>query len=218
MTKEISCFDPVVATKSSLRSARLNKALNIAVENNLVSGFQADNIKRLYITVCNQSLFDETMSNFSTQNHRLDDLWLEVIPASDDYKDLRLFLKIILILSHGNAFSESGFSINKEILVENLTEESLIGQRRVYDAIQYHGGVENIEINKSLIHAVRNSHDRYQEALNKKREQKDDIAKEKAKKRQITDKLRELSSEKSKILSEAHRKVEEIDLQIKQIE
>ena len=39
-----------------------------------------------------------------------------------------------LILSHGSAAVESGFSINNDMLVENLLEESLVGQRIVYDS------------------------------------------------------------------------------------
>jgi len=58
--------------------------------------------------------------------------------------------------------------VNKEILVENLSNESLIGQRQVYDAIMFYGGIEKIEINNSLIHAARNAHGLYQDALKKK--------------------------------------------------
>ena len=38
-------------------------------------------------------------------------------------------------LSHGNASVERGFSVNESILVENMSERSLIGQRLVIDAI-----------------------------------------------------------------------------------
>ena len=35
-------------------------------------------------------------------------------------------LNIILVLSHGNADMERGFSVNREVTVENLEEESLV--------------------------------------------------------------------------------------------
>ena len=41
--------------------------------------------------------------------------------------------KLTLTLSHGQAVVERGFSVNKEILVENLQQKSLINQRMVYD-------------------------------------------------------------------------------------
>lgn len=217
LTKGISCFDPAVALKSNVRSFRLDKALEIFVEHNLFSGYQADAIKRNYDYVCKQSFFTESLSNFSTANHRLDDFWVNIIPKSEDFDNLRLFLKMILILSHGNAFSESGFSINKEILIENLAEESLVAQRQVYDAIMYHGGVEKVKINNNLIHAVRNSSDRYYDALKKKKEKEDEISKEKARKRHNTEMLRTLAQKKAKLLEEARRKVEEVELEMKQI-
>ncbi|KAJ8890200.1 hypothetical protein PR048_009708 [Dryococelus australis] len=45
-------------------------------------------------------------------------------------------VKIILVFSHGNAFVEVGFSIDKEVLVENCHEESLVALRRVWNGIQ----------------------------------------------------------------------------------
>jgi len=41
----------------------------------------------------------------------------------------------MLSLFHGNAAVERSFSINKECLVENLLEDSLVAQRVVYDAV-----------------------------------------------------------------------------------
>ena len=38
------------------------------------------------------------------------------------------------------------------MLVENLMEESLIGQRIVYDGIQKAGGVFSVNIDKNMIH------------------------------------------------------------------
>ena len=55
------------------------------------------------------------------------------------------------------------------MLIENLSTESIITQRQVYDAIEYHKGIEEIEIDKSMIHAARNAHGYYIEALKKKK-------------------------------------------------
>ena len=46
------------------------------------------------------------------------------------------FFKIILTLSHGQTSVERGFSINKSLPVENLTETSLISQRIVLDHLR----------------------------------------------------------------------------------
>jgi len=42
---------------------------------------------------------------------------------------------MVLILSHGNAAVESGFSVKKKLIVENMEEETIVTQRVVFDAV-----------------------------------------------------------------------------------
>jgi len=126
LTKSISCFDPTVALKSKSRAvSRITTALETFVENNWFSGILAEKMKRGFVDVLEMPLFQENMKNFSISD-RLDDLWMSQIPYEDKFSPLRSFLKMVLILFHGNAFVERGFSINREILIENLSEVSLI--------------------------------------------------------------------------------------------
>ncbi len=64
-----------------------------------------------------------------------------------------------------------------------MADESLIAQCQVYDAIMYYGGIENIEIDKSLIHAAQNARGHYQDTLKKKQESAYVEVKRKAEKR-----------------------------------
>ena len=41
-----------------------------------------------------------------------------------------------MIISHGNARVESGFSINDDILLPNMLEEIIVSHRIVHDAVQ----------------------------------------------------------------------------------
>lgn len=43
--------------------------------------------------------------------------------------------KLALVLSHGQASVERGFSINKELIVENPKELSLVAQRLIVDLL-----------------------------------------------------------------------------------
>ena len=43
--------------------------------------------------------------------------------------------KLVFTLSHGQTSVERGFSINKELLVENLHEESIVCEKMVYDHV-----------------------------------------------------------------------------------
>jgi len=76
-------------------------------------------------------------------------MWMDAAKLStkpcDNFVD---FAKLILILSHGNATVERGFSVNTECLIENQHEKSLIAQRRIYDTIKNFGEVENVKIEK----------------------------------------------------------------------
>ena len=44
--------------------------------------------------------------------------------------------KLLLCLSHGQASVERGFSVNSNLLVENMHEDSLIAQRIVQDHVK----------------------------------------------------------------------------------
>lgn len=72
-----------------------------------------------------------------------------------------LFVKMILSLFHGNAAVERDFSVNSEILVEKLSNESLIAQLLVYDVISRVGGVENVEVSKKMMVSVGQSCSRW---------------------------------------------------------
>jgi len=57
---------------------------------------------------------------------------------------------LVLMLFLGNASVESGFSVNNDILVDNLHEESLDARRIMYDTIQTAAGMFKVEISKTL--------------------------------------------------------------------
>jgi hypothetical protein len=61
-----------------------------------------------------------------------------------------LHFKTLLILSHGQATVESGFSVNEKILIENMKEKSLIAQRLTCDQIYHSGGHLNVELSKVI--------------------------------------------------------------------
>ena len=82
----------------------------------------------------------------TSPSKRLDDFFSSILLGNTQYSELWQVIKLSLIFSHGNATVESGFSVNKDLLVENLHEQSLIAQRRVEDAIRSFGGIKNIPI------------------------------------------------------------------------
>ena len=56
-----------------------------------------------------------------------------------------------LLLSHGQASVERGYSIDKEISVENMTAQTLISQRVIKNHLLNVGGVTKVSLAKELL-------------------------------------------------------------------
>ena len=64
----------------------------------------------------------------------------------------------MLILSHGNVCVESGFSINEDMLLENMKERSLMAYRLVYGGVMNAVGISIVDITKEMIKDVDDAH------------------------------------------------------------
>ena len=138
--------------------------------------------------------------NYSIDDNKLDEFFIGYVEDHARYNKFAEIMKIVLTLSHGQASVERGFSVNKNLLVENLQESSLIAQRRVVDYMDANCYEPyNFPMKKDLIQSVRNSYKKYSQSVAEKR--KENVQKEKQKKAQPLSS--EISSlEKKKILLE----------------
>ena len=80
---------------------------------------------------------------------------------------LKQVVKLVMISSHGNAGVESGFSTNEEMLVENMSEDSLAGLRMVFNGVINKGGISNVDINRKMLKLVNKAHLEYAKQLEK---------------------------------------------------
>jgi hypothetical protein len=103
----------------------------------LITTQNADRSLEQYSELLNDLSFLNNCQKFCDDfaNDRLDSFYVNNISTKKLFNELFDVVKLSLIMSHGNATVESGFSINKQILVENLNEHTLVCQRQVYDAI-----------------------------------------------------------------------------------
>lgn len=111
--------------------------------------------------------FRTNLENFNFTRDRLDSFFLSVIGGNPEYKELFSVIQKILILSHGNAPGESGFSLNKQFSVENLREDSLIALRLISDHIHACNGPSNVKIAEEVLDFARSARVRYREASDK---------------------------------------------------
>ena len=92
------------------------------------------------------------------------------------------FFKMLLILSHGQSCVERGFSDNKDILSNNMQDQTLISYRMAYDGIKNQDGPIEDSVTKELLVSCRHAHARYQSCLNQKKKTEEASEKEKRKK------------------------------------
>ena len=82
------------------------------------------------VVTSNKSAF----TSFNKHDQRVDGFVMDhLLPDAEEYKDLIPVIQRSLVLSHGQAAVERGFSTNKQIEVENLKLHSLIAQRQICD-------------------------------------------------------------------------------------
>ncbi|XP_043468991.1 uncharacterized protein LOC122503272 [Leptopilina heterotoma] len=220
LTEALTCLNPhkiAFCVKEAKKQLRI--ALDILLKANIFSSALIQNADREYKTLLSDQSIIEQMKLYCRNDSRLDDFWMQTLSIRPDIetKSLKEVLKTFFILSHGNATLERGFSVNKEMIIENLKEETLIAHRIIYDSVTSSGGLTNIIITKSLIHSMRNAHGKWQDALEKHR--KDRLEEEKAKEnqRKMEKDIKELNSKKAKLLSETALKVANIDETLKSL-
>ena len=73
----------------------------------------------------------------------------------------------VFTLSHGQSQVEPGFSINGDLLIENLKAEAIYAQRIVYGFIKASGeDVYELTIDNALVPSCKTAHGKYTNALN----------------------------------------------------
>ena len=155
---------------------------------------------------------DETFSGFDPENDRLDTFYASRLSGKKEFEQLWHAVRIMLLLSHGQASVERGFSVNKELLKENQAEETVVACRVVYDAVNDHGGVTEVPLTDEMMAYVKGSRQKYRQALEAK--QKKDQDDEKKKKRESCDDevkaLRKRTKLIEKVIDDFEEKADEL--------
>lgn len=114
----------------------------------------------------------EALSTFQKDKDRLDSFLYGIL--SSKYPNLwRKVVMKLLILSHGQASVERGFSLNKEVITENQHGQTLIARRLCQEYVKSIGGVSKLNISKEMLMSARSSRSRYQQHLAEEREREE---------------------------------------------
>ena len=66
----------------------------------------------------------------------MDTHYHQLLSENENYKDLFSVVCLVMVLSHGQASVERGFSVNEDFLTPCLKEETLAALRQVYDTVK----------------------------------------------------------------------------------
>lgn len=216
LTRGASCLNPAVCAASvEAGQKQLNIALEVLIEHGRLTGLQGERASRSYVQVCSNSTAQVRLRKFDRARERLEKLWVELCASS--HEELLLFVKIVLCLSHGNSSVERGFSVNKECLVENMKEESLVAQRLVYDEVSAAGGVAEVDVTDKMIDMVRSSNIKWKEDLERKKKERLDVLDAERKKKRTAALVKELESKKQKLMEDAQLQVSMLQQEIESL-
>ena len=109
----------------------------------------------------------------------------------------------VLLLAHGKAIVESGFSINKAMVDDNQHLETLAALQRTEDWLRHNGGVRNFKVAKDVLVSVSGARTRYEKDM--KQRQSDDVV---ATKRKIDEQVQVISTKVKRLEDESHHLVE----------
>ena len=105
--------------------------MQICCNSGRISTDDAGKVKRQFSDFCSGSEDEPIKSQFvsyDAKSTRLDTFYAQLLANGNTKVQLWDLIKQILILSHGNAAVESGFSINNDLCTVNMPEESIVHQ------------------------------------------------------------------------------------------
>ncbi|XP_063753643.1 uncharacterized protein LOC134873747 isoform X1 [Eleginops maclovinus] len=172
--RQMDCLDPTVMSsdpdgcKAKMKGLVQTFLLNRQLAGGVCAG---DTILQQFDAALSVECRHEDFISFKPMQKRLDVFLHGFIGKA--YPDLWAFCKTLLLLSHGQASVERGFSVNKEIKTENMQEETLVAHRLVYDYVAIHGGVTKVPLTPDLMKSVMAARSRYRVHLDEQRKKKE---------------------------------------------
>ena len=134
----LSSLDPprMISSASDV-TAKFEKILQILMNGNWRSAGECDDLLSKYKAFFFQMKQDHAVDfqDFTPDSRRLDTFLGNYMQDHIQFAKLWDIFKMLLTISHGQASVERGYSFNKDILIENLHEKTVVALRTVHDSI-----------------------------------------------------------------------------------
>ena len=201
------CLDPrKMKDEQEKCIADMKEILRYLVEVNKIDIENCDQISNEYRLV----LRNERFNSFNTESDRLDHYHRDIMSQNIEYQKLWKITKMLLILSHGQASVERGFSFNKNIERENMTEGTFVAQRIIKDRIIAAGGVLSVPITAKMLISVRSSYSRYKDDLQKKK-QENETTEQNSKRKLVLEEIEVIKKRKIEVQKDKDAMVQKAD-------
>ena len=178
----------------------LKKALNYLVNQKRIKEETCDEVVQQY-KQCVHEVVEGNQSGFSEFNpltDRVDSLLHELMFKDKRFEKLWRLCRKLLLLSHGQASVERGFSVNRQIETENMKDKTYVARRRICDHVRAVGGIDYVLVDKSLLLSVSAARQRYMTNLeNQKRLNKE--KKKGEKRKSIEDEIEKLRTKERRL-------------------
>ncbi|KAL8603538.1 hypothetical protein ACOMHN_052767 [Nucella lapillus] len=209
LVRSIGFLDPRLMAQKSEKAnntKKLTQTLNIMTSESRVKDYVCDQVLSQFDRFLNSVLSDHSLqfSSFdpNSENSRVDVLLHSHLAGKKMFADLWSVVQDLLLLSHGQATVERGFSINKETTADNLSQIGLIARRQIIDHTRLAGGVLQVPINKELLTCASSARSKYHAYLDAQK-QEEGKAKRGEKRKQIEENVSDLKLKKGKFEKEA---------------
>jgi ribosomal protein L28 len=171
--RDLQCLQPV-ARKTSFGRAAIDR-LCLQLKKVTKTDQFCDSVLTEWMLYCAESSIDDA----GTVDGSLDicKYWKQIGDIVDGvgvakYKSICFLAKSALTLSHSNAATERGFSVNNALVTKergSLSEKTIKSIRIVKEAIRIHGSSVHIAINKDMLLAVKHAHSEYKKYVEQER-------------------------------------------------
>ncbi len=166
LTRKLTCLDPrkMAKDKNSCKE-KMKALLECLVQVKRVDERDCDDIVREYSSFVDDYSTSSDFNNFDPSHNRLDVLFFERMNNNKKFTKLWMVCKLLLLLSHGQASVERGFSVNRQIEVENMSADTYSAQRIICDHVTAVGGLGKVSIDKGMMLSVAGARQKYMMSL-----------------------------------------------------
>ena len=223
LTSYVSCLNPskIIETEESKNEAvtKMEKICNVLVAKRglrLMDGDVIINEFKDFISEGAKSGLFSSFKRYDGDNEkkekkdRLDEFYYNKLANDKKKRHLWSVVRQLLLLSHGQATVERGFSVNKQVETCNMSEQAHVARRLVIDSIRRLGGASKVQINKELLVRASSAHNHYSNFLKEQKEKEATLSRGQ-KRKSAEDEIHELQTKKKALQMEYDLLINEAD-------